>query len=95
MLLDFTEGFLEPLYTLINNINSLNRRDLRCHAENMLFTHVHRKAKRRSRKDEKTKAKRRKDESEKDEKTKTKRRKRKDEKTKAKKTKRRKRKDAK
>ena len=91
MLLDFTEGFLEPLYTLINNINSLNRRDLRCHAENMLFTHVHRKAKRRSRKDEKTKAKRRKDESEKtkrrrrkDESEKTKRRKRKNEKTKAK-----------
>ena len=46
---------------------------------NMLFTHVHRKAKRRKRKDEKTKAKRRKDESEK-----TKRRRRKNEKTKAK-----------
>ena len=52
---------------LNNNINSLNKRDLRCHAENMLFTHVHWKAQRRRRKDEKTKAKRRKrkDESEK------------------------------
>ena len=61
-------------------VNSLNKRDLRCHAKSMLFTHVHRKAKRRRRKDEseKTKAKRRKDEGEK-----TKRRKRKDEKTKA------------
>ena len=69
-------------------INSLNKHDLRCHAENILFTHVHRKAirrsrkaesektKRRKRKDEQTKAKRRTDESEN-----TKRRKRKDEKT--------------
>ena len=66
---------------LNNNINSLNKRDLRCHAENMLLTHVHRKAQRRRRKDESEKTKRRK---RKDEGGKTKRRKRKDEKTKAK-----------
>ena len=69
---------------LNNNINSLNKRDLRCHAEkNTIYACPPEgdktKAKRRKRKDEKTKAKRRKDESEK-----TKRRKRKDEKTKAK-----------
>ena len=62
---------------LNNNINSLDKRDLRCHAEKILFTHVHRKEIRRKREDEseKTKAKRRK---RKDENTKAKRRKRKD-----------------
>ena len=70
---------------IVLGVNSLNKLDLRCNAENKLFTHVHRKAIRRRRKDEskKTKRRKRKDESEK---TKAKRRKRKDEseKTKAK-----------
>ena len=69
---------------LNNNINSLNKRDLRCHSE---ICCLRISTGRRKDESEKTKRRRRKDESEK-----TKRRKRKDEKTKAK---RRKRKDAK
>ena len=65
-------------------VNSLNKRDLRCHAENMC---LRMSTGRRKDKGKKTKAKRRK---RKDESDKTKRRKRKDE---SEKTKRRKRKD--